>query len=142
MNSDRVTTILNELRTEESEIEVNLDSLRADIKDAEAQLAQIRKAMSSLKGKSCTASSRSRVTATKEEVVATIIQVLRESGSVSEKDLRRRVEENLQEKGKSKVGLAMRLKSCLKDEQFIRTGNMLVLSQPNELANATANRVG
>ena len=131
MTSERLTTVLDELRAEEAELQEKLESLRTQVKSGEAQLTQVRKALTSLKGKSSNGTNSKR-TATREEVVEAMRDVLRERGTVSEGDLKRLVEEKISAQGKSRVGLVMRLKSALKDDQFVRRGNELALGVGND----------
>ena len=127
MTSERLTTVLDELRAEEADLQEKLDSLRVELRSGEAQLTQIRKALTSLKGKSSNGTNSKR-TATREEVIEAMRDVLRERGSVTEHDLKRFVEERVSAQGKSRVGLVMRLKSALKEKEFVRRGNVLALS--------------
>ena len=50
MTSARISTILDELRAEEADIQQSLDGLRGQMKTAETQLAQIRKSTIVIEG--------------------------------------------------------------------------------------------
>ena len=126
MTSKRLSTILDELRVEETEIQRNLERLRVEVKSAESQLAQVRKALASLKGKQNTAVAK-KPTATKEEVVRTIESILQAVGSVQQEELKIKVEENLKTQGKSLTGFAMRFKNALNEPQYMQHGNSVSL---------------
>ena len=133
MTSQRISTILDELRVEEADIQQNLDQLRAQVKDDESRLAQVRKALSSLKGKPQNGSAVKKPTATKHEVVEAITHVLREKGPVSEDELKTIIENLLSSQGKSRTGLAMRFKNALREKRFARIGNSLSLASHDEV---------
>ncbi len=128
MASIRISTILDELRVEEAEIQQSLDRLRGQVKTAEAQLIQVRKALSSLKGRPQVATAAKRPTATKEEVVIAITHVLQSNGSATEDELKSLVEKRLKTQDKSRTGFVMRFRNALKEPQFVRTGSNLSLA--------------
>jgi hypothetical protein len=133
MASTRISTILDELRVEEADIQQSLDRLRGQMKTAETQLAQIRKAQSSLKGKPQNTTAAKKPTATKEEVVDAITQVLQANGSATEEELKTLVEERLKSQSKSRTGFVMRFRNALKEPQFVRTGSNLSLAGNHEI---------
>lgn len=133
MTSTRISTILDELRVEEADIQQSLDRLRGQMKTAETQLAQIRKALSSLKGKPQNATAAKKPTATKEEVVEAITHVLQSNGSATEEELKTLVEERLKSQCKSRTGFVMRFRNALKEPQFVRTGSNLSLAGDHEI---------
>ena len=132
MTSTRIETILADLREEESDIQGKLDSLRKQVKVADAQLAQVRKAISSLNGKSTVAAATQKPTASKEEVLVVMSEILRQNGPSAEQELRTAVEQTLSGQGKSLTGFAMRFRNALKSEQFVPTGSNIALA--NEVA--------
>ncbi|REJ87048.1 MAG: hypothetical protein DWQ34_25910 [Planctomycetota bacterium] len=141
MASERLTTVLDELRAEEADLQERLESLRVELKCGEAQLTQVRKALTSLKDKSSNGTNAKR-TATREEVIEAMREVIRERGTVSETDLKRLVEERISAQGRSRVGLLMRMRSALKEAQFVRRGNVFGLgveAESDESERETAN---
>lgn len=133
MRSTRISTIVDELRVEEADIQQSLDGLREQMKTAETQLARIRKALSSLKGKPQNTTASRKPTATKEEVVEAITHALQTNGSATEEELKSLVEERLKSQSKSRTGFVMRFRNALKEPQFVRIGSKLSLSGDHEI---------
>ena len=69
MSSKRIATILDELRVEEADIARMVTRLRTELKSAETQLVQVRKALSSLKVKPHNGTVGKKPTATMQEAV-------------------------------------------------------------------------
>lgn len=128
--SQRLATAVEELRAEETRIQADLDDLRRHIKSSENQLKQIQRALPVLDEKPRTKSAKNKPSATRQEVIAAMTDVLDTNGSVEEVELKRLVADKLVSVGKSRIGLALRFKEALKGEQFARSEDGLIVKDP------------
>jgi len=124
--SQRLTTAVEELRAEETQIQGDLDELRRQVKSSETHLRQIQRALSVLNDKPRGKSSNRKPAATRQEVMKTMTDLLRTKGSLKEDQLKRLVAEKLASLGKSRIGLALRLTEALNDRRFVRAEDGLI----------------
>ena len=128
MTTNRIESILNELRTEEAELSGSLEAMKKDLKAREAQLTQVKKAIASLSGKATGAAAAQKPTASKEAVLAAMSEILTKNGPLTEDELRSRVEQHFSSQGIALTGFAMRFRSALKNSRFAKGVEGVTLS--------------
>lgn len=116
--SQRITTVVDQLRAEEARIQSDVERLHHEAKAAEAQLRQVRGALAALKEKPQSKSGPTKPAATKEEVVQTMVALLQAKGPLRQGDLKRFIEQRVAAAGKSRSGLALRFREALNDPRF------------------------
>jgi len=125
--SKRLANAVEELRAEESRIQGEVDELRSQAKSRETQLKQIRAALAVLGDKPHRKTGKQKPAASKQEVLESMLDVLKTSGPVQEAELKCFVAERLASIGKSRIGFALRFAEALADGKFVR-GNDGVVS--------------
>lgn len=127
MNSTRIETALRELKAEEAELKKRVESSRANLRQEQAELSHVQKAITSLAGKPANSSQSQKQTASKEEVVRDIIAFLKSNGASSEEAVKTYVEKQAADRGQSRTGLAMRFKNAITEAPFDRAGRKITL---------------
>ncbi len=120
MQDTDLSSIVEQLRQEERRLGTQQAELTVALTSLEADLKRVRGALSALGEKPATKSGR-KAAATKKDVIQGISDVLRNQGAVENDALRRSVEAQLAEMGKSRQGLALRFEEALKDPRFVNT---------------------
>jgi predicted nucleic acid-binding Zn-ribbon protein len=118
--SERLATAVEELRAEETRIQTDIDALRRQVKSGETQLKQIQRALSVLVEKPRGKSANQKSAATRQEVIAAMTEILGNTGSIEEAELKQLVADKIASLGKSRIGLALRFTEALNKGRFIR----------------------
>jgi len=118
--SQRLATAVEELRAEETRIQTDIDALRRQVKSGETQLKQIQRALSVLVEKPRSKSANQKSAATRQEVIAAMTEILGNTGSIEEAELKQLVADKIASLGKSRIGLALRFTEALNKGRFIR----------------------
>ena len=124
--SQRLATAVEELRAEETRIQTDLDELRRRVKSGETQLKQIQRALSVLVEKPRSKSANQKSAATRQEVIAAMTEILGNTGSIEEAELKQLVADKIASLGKSRIGLALRFTEALNKGRFIRGEDGLI----------------
>ena len=124
--SERVATAVEELRAEETRIQTDIDALRRQVKSGETQLKQIQRALSVLVEKPRGKSANQKSAATRQEVIAAMTEILGNTGSIEEAELKQLVADKIASLGKSRIGLALRFTEALNKGRFIRGEDGLI----------------
>jgi predicted nucleic acid-binding Zn-ribbon protein len=117
---ERLATAVEELRAEETRIQTDIDALRRQVKSGETQLKQIQRALSVLVEKPRGKSANQKSAATRQEVIAAMTEILGNTGSIEEAELKQLVADKIASLGKSRIGLALRFTEALNKGRFIR----------------------
>ncbi len=118
LNVQRFVDVLSEaeekLVAKEHAIAEQLQSLRSELK-------QIRGAKTCLIGPKSERKNGKKQAATKQDVTSIIEAALQQHGVLREEEIRDVVEAKLQKDGRSKRGLALRLRESLESDSFVKT---------------------
>jgi hypothetical protein len=120
MQDTDLSSIVEQLRQEERRLGTQQAELTVALTSLEADLKRVQGALSALGEKPATKSGR-KAAATKKDVIQVISDVLHSQEVVENVALRRSVEVQLGEMGKSRQGLALRFEEALKDPRFVNT---------------------
>lgn len=119
MTDIQVETIIEELTQEQTRLRERLGELKAELSKIESALARVNGALEALRGSGRAKTRKSA--ATKQEVIEFIKTILQSKHVVKQGDLKRHVEALVTEAGKSRMGLALRIKEALNEPCFLAT---------------------
>jgi predicted nuclease with TOPRIM domain len=125
--SKRIATAIDELQSEETRIQADLDDLRQRVKSGENQLKRIQKALSVLEEKPRQQSASKKPASTRREVIAAMVEILSTTGPVEEAKLKQLVANKIASQGKSRMGFALRFTEALHDKRFQRDEDGLIV---------------
>jgi hypothetical protein len=120
MQETTLSSIVQQLREEESRLGAQQGKLKVELATVEAHLNRVRGALSAL-GQKPAGKATAKRAATKRDVIQAICDVLENQGVVKNEALRRSVETQLGQMGKSRQGLALRFEEALNDPRFVNT---------------------
>lgn len=130
-----VERFVTELNQEEERLAGMEQELQDKLKEVQVALKKVRDARTALGGKK--AGSAKKSAPSKQDAREAVLAVLKELGVVEDDSLRSAVEARLHELGKTKQGLALRLKEALQGEEFVETPSGWRLAFEEQAANNT-----
>ena len=133
--NDALDNISQELKAELGRLTDLSGSLSAQLRTVDAQLKRVRQALKALTSKSVAISAKnSKPCVSKVEVVTIIEALLGTCEVISASDLRIRVEQEVVKTGKSRMGLALRIKEALAMPRFHETAEGVRMSNSGSAA--------
>ncbi len=130
----KLSSIVSQLREEETRLGEKVEELKKKLGSVESERKQITQALAAIEGKPKVRKERQKSTtkaATKAEVIAHVEAILAEQELVEKADLKELVQERVVASGKSKMGLALRIKEALADSRFVDTPGGYRLASEN-----------
>ena len=140
MQDTDLSSIVEQLRQEESRLGTQQAELKVKLTSVEADLKRVRGALSAL-GEKPAAKAGGKPAATKKDVVQAVSHVLENHEVVAHDDIRRGVEAQLADRGKSRQGLALRLEEALKDPRFVNTPSGYRLASDSDVKEEAGSEV-
>ena len=134
----KIQSIADDLRKEQSRLIEERNTVQARLEEMDAEIKRVEDALTALgqKTKQTKAKKSGKPAPKREEVEQAVREILSEQGALELDPLKTQVGAKLTELGRSKMGLALRLKEVLAGEQFIESpaGWKLVESDAATLA--------
>lgn len=135
--SDGLEEIVDSLKKQESRLGGQLGDLNQQVQSVEEELKRIREALTALSGKA-TKQPKSRESkqpskkskkpsATRADVSDIMHTILSKEGACTEVELKEKVYQAVENLGKSKLGLALRIKEAAKEDRFKQSEGSLKL---------------
>ncbi|MCZ6795163.1 MAG: hypothetical protein O7J95_16285 [Planctomycetota bacterium] len=120
MGSEKIDTVLDDLRREEERLKDEIAEIKTQEQTLKKELERVHAGISALAGKSVRAkkSSASKKKLSVGRVVELATEILQESGPLAEEDLREKIAGRLDSEGISKSSLGAQLKKGLQDKKF------------------------
>lgn len=121
---DRLSDIKEQLRSEEADLLQLIERLNSELVSRKQEVGRIQAALRELEGEKKKQPAKKRVrkpAASKAQVRDVVVTLLQEHGVIEDKALMKLVENAVTDFGKSRMGLALRLKEVLGEERFVDT---------------------
>ena len=116
---NKLESIAKDLREEHSRLAEERNAVEARLHQMDAELKRVEVALSALGDKPKPAKAKSSKPAPKqEEVEQAVRQILAEQGALEMEPLKKQVAAKLGQQGRSKMGLALRLKEVLASKEL------------------------
>ncbi len=138
MTNNLLGDITSSLKQEEERLSAELNELKKKAKLVELDLKRIRDARSALGAGRKSANSKRKPAPTADDVKKAVNKALVADGPLEEPVIRERVERELADEGKSKMGLSLRMKEVLNSMDFVESsGRWQLADEPtNPVAEA------
>ena len=121
MKDTCLDTICAELDQERDRLVSMSEGLRAQLHDADRKLKRVQAAIKALAARPDQKKSPRKPSAAKADVINIVGNLLKAKAVLPEAELRTNVEKQIVQSGKSRMGLALRLKEALADTRFTMT---------------------
>jgi hypothetical protein len=120
---DPLDAISQDLYSEHERLAHECQTLKAQLRETECKLKRVHSAVKSLADKPTnkSASKTTKPSASKAQVVAIVDELLHEQTVIPVEKLRSRIEQRVVASGKSRMGLALRIKEALATPRFATT---------------------
>ena len=121
MDSKDLTSIVDQLKTQQSHLAGHKNELQRQLADIESELARVGDAIAALTSSGKSGAKRGKPSANRDAVREAVRFCLAEKGQVQEDELKLAVGKKLASDGLSRSGLALRMKEVLAEEEFVHS---------------------
>lgn len=122
--TDTITTVTEQLQSEETKLKAQLQEHQTQVNTIQADLTRLQQALKALSGNNKTQRKSKRPNtkpaATQELVNQVITDAFAGGHPLTREQITKQVQQSIVEDGKSRVGLALRIKQALESEAFAK----------------------
>ena len=124
MTADTITTVTEQLQSEETKLKAKLQEHQTQVTTIQADLSRLQQALKALSGNNKKQrkqkSPNTKPAATQDQVNQVITAALAGGHPLTSEQITNQVQQSIVKDGKSKVGLALRIKQALESEEFAK----------------------